>query len=78
MICKWEDPDESRTEITGSMESGWRILRRNKKGKVIKEIVLNGPFVSGLPSRIELRAFKPTPYRIRMTLSPTISLNNFC
>ena len=68
MICKWEYPDESHTEITGSMESGWRILRQNKKGKVIKEIVLNGPFVNGLASRIELRAFKPTPYRLRMTL----------
>ena len=37
-------------------------------GKVIKEIVLNGPFVNGLASRIELRAFKPAPYRLRMTL----------
>ncbi len=67
VICKWENPDNS-TEITGSMESGWRILRQNKKGKVTKEIVLNGPFINGLASRIELRAFKPTPYRLRMTL----------
>jgi hypothetical protein len=68
MICKWEDADESRTEITGSMKNGWRILRQNKKGNVIKEIFLNGPFVNGLASRIELRAFKPAPYRLRMTL----------
>jgi hypothetical protein len=68
MICKWEDSDESHTEITGSMESGWRILRQNKKGNIIKEIFLNGPFVNGLASRIELRAFKPAPYRLRMTL----------
>ncbi len=68
MICNWEDRDDSYTEISGSMESGWRILRQNKKGKVIKEIVLNGPFVNGLASRVELRAFKPAPYRLRMTL----------
>ena len=68
MICKWEAPDESRTEITGSMERDWRILRRSKEGKVIKEIILKGPFVNGLASRIELRSFKPAPYRLRMTL----------
>jgi hypothetical protein len=68
IICIWEDRDDFRTEISGSMESGWRILRQNKKGKVIKEIVLNGPFVNGLASRVELRAFKPTPYRLRMIL----------
>jgi hypothetical protein len=68
MICNWEDRDDSRTEISGSIESGWRILRRNKKGKVVKKIVLNGPFVNGLASRVELRAFKPAPYRLKMTL----------
>jgi hypothetical protein len=67
-ICNWEDRDDSYTEISGAMDSGWRILRQNKKGKVIKEIVLNGPFVNGLASRVELRAFKPAPYRLRMTL----------
>lgn len=68
MICKWEGPDDSRTEITGSMDSGWRILHRDKYGEVIKEVVLDGPFVNGLASRMELRAFKPAPYRLRMTL----------
>ena len=68
MICKWEGPDESHTEITGSMANGWRILRRDKHGRVIKEVILNGPFVNGLASRLELRAFKPASYRIRMTL----------
>jgi hypothetical protein len=68
MICEWKAPDESHTKITGSMESGWRILREDKKRNVIKEILLNGPFVNGLASRIELRAFKPAPYRLRMTL----------
>jgi hypothetical protein len=68
MICNWEDRDDCHTEISGSMESGWRILRQNKKGKIIKEIVLKGPFFNGLASRVELRAFKPAPYSLRMTL----------
>jgi hypothetical protein len=68
MICKWEDPDNSQTEITGSMERSWRILRRDKYGEVIKEAVLSGPFLNGLASRMELRASKPAPYRLRMTL----------
>ncbi len=68
MICEWEDRDVSHTEISGSMDSGWRILRKNKRGKVVKEIVLNGPFTKGLASRVELRTFKPAPYRLRMTL----------
>jgi len=68
MICNWRGPDDSHTEVTGSMESGWRILRRDKRGKVIKEVVLNGPFVNGLASRMELRAFKPASYTLRMTL----------
>jgi hypothetical protein len=66
-ICKWENPENS-TEITGSMDHGWRILRRNKCGEVIKEIVLSGPFLNGLASRIQYRAFKPAPYTLRMTL----------
>jgi hypothetical protein len=68
MICKWEGPDDSRTELTGSMDRGWRILRRDKQGKVIKKVVLNGPFVNGLASRVELHAFKPASYTLRMTL----------
>jgi hypothetical protein len=68
MICSWEGPDDSDTEIKGSMESGWRILRRDKYREVIKEVVLKGPFVNGLASQVELRAFKPAPYRLRMTL----------
>lgn len=68
MICNWEDRDDSHTEISGSMDSGWRILRQNKKGKVIKEIVLNGPFVNGLASHVELRTFEPASYTLRMTL----------
>jgi hypothetical protein len=70
MICKWENPENS-TEITGSMDKSWRILRRDKYGEVTKEIVLNGPFLNGLASRIEYRAFKPAPYLLRMTLIQT-------
>ncbi|HMK51368.1 MAG TPA: hypothetical protein VK551_02590 [Thermodesulfobacteriota bacterium] len=68
MICKWEGLDNSHVEITGSMDSGWRIVRRDKYGEVTKEIVLSGPFLNGLASRIEYRAFKPAPYTLRMTL----------
>jgi len=70
MICKWENPENS-TEITGSMDKSWRILRRDKYGEVTKEVVLNGPFLNGLASRIEYRAFKPAPYLLRMTLIQT-------
>jgi len=68
MICNWENPDDTQTEIRGSTGSGWRILRRDKQGEVIKEVVLNGPFVNGLASRAELHAFKPASYKLRMTL----------
>jgi hypothetical protein len=68
MICNWKGPDNSHTEITGSMDSGWRILRRDKYREVIKEIVLQGPFVNGLASHVELHAFEPTSYTLRMTL----------
>ncbi|HUL23813.1 MAG TPA: hypothetical protein VLZ10_20330 [Thermodesulfobacteriota bacterium] len=68
MICNWEGPDDSDTEIKGSMESGWRILRRDKYREVIKEAVLNGPFVNGVASHVELRASEPAPYTLRMTL----------
>ena len=68
MICNWEGPDDSDTEVTGSMERGWRILRRDKYREVIKEVVLKGPFVNGLASHVELRASEPAPYTLRMTL----------
>ncbi len=68
MICNWEGPDDSHTEITGSMETGWQIRQRDKQGQVIKEVFLNGPFVNGLASRMELRASKPASYRLSMTL----------
>jgi hypothetical protein len=66
--CLWENPDGSRTQIEGSMELGWRILRHNDRGDVIREVSLNGPFIHGLASHLELRAFKPASYTLRMTL----------
>lgn len=68
MICNWENPDDSATEITGSLESGWRILRRDKYREVIKEAILKGPFVKGLASHVELHASEPASYSLRMTL----------
>jgi hypothetical protein len=68
MICHWEGPEDSDTEIKGSMESGWRILRRDKYREVIKEVLLKGPFVNGLASRVELHASEPAPYTLKMTL----------
>jgi 23S rRNA maturation-related 3'-5' exoribonuclease YhaM len=50
------------------MESGWRILRRDKYREVIKEVILKGPFVKGLASHVELRTFEPASYTLRMTL----------
>jgi hypothetical protein len=68
MICNWERPDQSLIEINGSMESGWRILHRDKYREVIKEVVLKGPFVNGLASHVEFRASEPAHYTLRMTL----------
>jgi len=68
MICEWEGPDDSRTEITGSTEGGWRIVRRDKYREVIKDVVLKGPFVNGLASHVELHGLEPAPYGLRMTL----------
>jgi len=67
MICKWENPEHS-TEIVGSMENGWQIVRRDNYGETMKEIVLSGPFLKGLASRIEFRAFKPMSYTLKMSL----------
>jgi hypothetical protein len=68
MICMWENHDNIQTEIRGSTGSGWRILRRDKYGEVIKEVFLKGPFVNGLASHVELRTFEPVSYRLRITL----------
>ena len=66
-VCRWESPDGSRTEVRGEMGKGWRILRRDDRGEVIREVSLSGPFVQGLPFHMELRASKPASYTLRMT-----------
>jgi len=68
MVCNWEGPDDSHTEVTGSMERGWRILRRDRYREVIKEVILKGPFVNGLASHVELHGSEPASYKLRMTL----------
>jgi len=68
MICQWEDHYGFRTEVKGSMNTGWRIKYKDKRGEVIKEILLSGPFVDGLASHIELNATQPASYQLRMTL----------
>jgi hypothetical protein len=73
LICNWEGPNGINTEITGSVGNGWKILRRNKEKKIIKEVTLDGPFINGLATRIEIRAFTPLSYKIRMTLLQTPS-----
>jgi hypothetical protein len=69
--CLWESPDGSRTEVKGSMELDWRILRQDDQGDGIREVSLKGPFVQGLASHLELRAFQPAAYELRMTLLQT-------
>jgi hypothetical protein len=67
-ICHWEDRYGFRTDVKGSMDTGWRIKYKDRRGEVIKEIFLSGPFVNGLASHIELNASQPAPYQLRMTL----------
>ena len=66
--CLWARPDGSSTQIKGSMDLGWRIVRRDEHGDVTREILLNGPFVNGWATHMELRAFKPASYNLRLTL----------
>jgi hypothetical protein len=70
-ICRWENPDGFRTEVKGSMDTGWRISHRDRRGEVIKEVVQRGPFVNGLASHIELNATQPASYQLKMTLLQT-------
>jgi hypothetical protein len=66
--CLWEGPDGSRTQIKGSLEHGWRITHQDDQGDVTREVSLQGPFVRGLAAQMELRAFKPASYKLRLTL----------
>ncbi len=66
--CRWGRPGEARTEVHGSMEQGWKILRRNDQGVLTREVFLNGPFVRGVASHMDLRAFGPAGYKLKMNL----------
>jgi len=67
-VCRWEGPDGSRIELRLSVDRHGSILRWDARGELTKEAVLLGPFCEGLASSVELRAFRPAPYRLRMTL----------
>ena len=69
-VCRWEGPEGSNTEVRGSMDRGWRILRRDGRGEVIKEIRLKGPFLQGLASHMEIHVYRPASYKLEMTLLP--------
>jgi hypothetical protein len=68
ILCQWESPDGSRREIT--LSAVGKISLRDRHGDLVKEALLKAPFVKGLASQMELRAHKPAPYRLRMTLLP--------
>jgi hypothetical protein len=67
-LCRWKELNGSQTEVKGSMEQGWRIVRRDAQGVVTREVTLKGPFVQGLASYMELRALGPASYKLKMTL----------
>lgn len=66
IVCEWKNPDGSRTEILVSTAA--KISVRDGQGDPVKEALLRPPFVQGLASSIEFRAYKPAPYRLKMTL----------
>jgi len=66
ILCQWESPDGSRREI--SLSTVWKISLRDRHGDLVKEALLKAPFVKGLASQTELRAYKPAPYRLKLTL----------
>ena len=66
VLCRWESPDGSRKEIRCS--AGVKITLWDRSGDLAKEALLTPPFVKGLASQMELRAHKPAPYKLKMTL----------
>jgi len=66
ILCQWESPDGSRREI--SLSTVLKISLRDRHGDLVKEALLKAPFVKGLASQMELRAHKPAPYRLKLTL----------
>ncbi len=69
-VCRWEGSEGLSTEVRGAMDRSWRILRRDGRGEVIKEIRLKGPFLRGLAAQMEIQVYKPASYKLEMTLLP--------
>jgi hypothetical protein len=68
ILCQWEGPDGSRREL--ALSAVRKMSLRDKHGDLTKEAVLMAPFVKGLASQMELRAYKPARYKLKMTLLP--------
>ncbi len=68
ILCQWKSFDGSRREI--SLSTVRKISLRDRHGDLVKEALLQAPFVQGLASQVELRVYKPAPYRLKMTLLP--------
>jgi len=66
VLCQWESPTGYQKQIRLSTVK--TISFRDKHGDLVKEAVLSAPFVKGLASQMELRAQKPSPYRLKLTL----------
>ncbi len=66
VLCQWESPAGYREQI--SLSTVKTISFRDRHGDLVKEAVLHAPFLKGLASQMELRAHKPAPYRLKMTL----------
>jgi hypothetical protein len=66
LFCRWESPDGSRKVIHCS--GVVKITLLDRRGDPVKEALLTGPFVKEQASQIELRVYKPAPYRLKMTL----------
>ena len=66
VLCQWETPTGYQEQIRLSTVK--TISFRDTHGDLVKEAVLSAPFVKGLASQMELRAQKPSPYRLKLTL----------
>jgi len=66
LLCQWESPAGYREEL--SLSTVMKISLVDRHGDLVKEALLTPPFVKGLASQMELRAHKPAPYKLKMTL----------
>ena len=66
VLCRWANPDGSRKEV--SCSAVVKITLQDRDGDLLKEALLKGPFVKGLAPEVELQVYKPSPYRLKMTL----------